>query len=69
MTKQDTRKAVEHMDSTSRKDELLEVKDVCELYHVTQRTVYRWRDAGKLKGRKAGHKWLFTREEVEALLK
>ena len=51
------------------RDELLEVKDVCELYHITQRTVYRWIEAGKLKGKRAGRKWLFTREAVNNLLK
>ena len=50
-------------------DELLEVKDVMEMYHVTRLTVYRWIKAGKLEGRKAGEKWLFTREQVASLLK
>lgn len=49
--------------------ELLEVLDVCEMYHVQRLTVYRWIKNGQLKGKKAGRKWLFTREAVEALLK
>lgn len=49
--------------------DLLEVNDVCDLYHIERRTVYRWIKSGKLKGKKAGRKWLFTREDVEALLK
>ena len=51
------------------RDDLLEVKDVAQMYHVTTRTVYKWMERGKLKGRKAGKKWLFTPEEVAALLK
>lgn len=57
------------MENTTRtRDELLEVKDVCNLYHVEKKTVYRWIAAGKLEGRKAGRKWLFTREAVSAVL-
>ena len=48
--------------------DLLEVKDVCELYHVEKKAVYRWIKTGKLEGRKAGKKWLFTREAVDAML-
>lgn len=48
---------------------LLEVKDVCELYHVDKKTVYRWIKAGRLQGKKAGHKWLFSREAVLAVLR
>ena len=51
------------------RDELLEVKDVMELYHVSRLTVYRWIDAGKLEGKKAGRKWLFTRKAVDAVLR
>ena len=50
-------------------DGLLEVKDVCDLYHVTRRTVYRWIEDGKLRGKKAGRKWLFSREAVISVLK
>ena len=49
--------------------EFLEVWDVVNMYHVQRLTVYRWIKSGKLKGKKAGRKWLFTREEVEAVLK
>lgn len=48
---------------------LLEVKDVCELYHVEKKTVYRWIKSGRLQGKKAGHKWLFSREAVLAVLR
>lgn len=49
--------------------ELLEVRDVCDLYHVDRKTVYRWLKDGKLHGRKAGQKWLFTREAVDGILR
>lgn len=55
-------------DTAKTRDELLEVSDVMELYHVTRRTVYRWIESGQLTGRKAGRRWLFTREAVAAVL-
>ena len=51
------------------RDGLLEVSDVCELYHVDRKTVYRWIKAGTLTGKKAGRKWLFSREAVLAVLR
>ena len=48
---------------------LLEVRDICELYGVSRRTVYRWIKAGKLTGKKAGQKWLFSRESVLGVLR
>ena len=48
--------------------DLLEVADVMELYHVERKTVYRWIKAGRLKGRKAGRKWLFPPEAVADVL-
>lgn len=49
--------------------ETLEIKELCELFHVERRTLYRWIKEGKLHGVKFGRKWLFDRAEVEALLK
>ena len=51
------------------RDDLLEVNDVCELYHVERKTVYRWIKSGRLAGKRAGRKWLFTREAVEGILR
>ena len=45
----------------------LTTEQVCSLYSVTPRTVYRWRDAGKIHGLKAGRRLLFARDEVEAI--
>jgi len=58
------------MESTPKmRDGLLEVKDVCELYHVDKKTVYRWIKSGKLTGKKAGQKWLFSHEAVLGVLR
>ena len=43
------------------------VEEVMALYRVTRRTVYRWKDAGRLHAVKAGRRLMFEREEVEAL--
>lgn len=48
--------------------DLLEVADVMAMYHVERKTVYRWIKSGRLKGRKAGRKWLFTPEAVADVL-
>lgn len=48
---------------------LLEVADVMELYRVDRKTVYRWIKAGRLKGKKAGRKWMFSREAVLDVLR
>lgn len=45
----------------------LTTEDVCETYHVTNRTVYRWRAAGVLQGVKVGRRVLYTPEEVAKL--
>ena len=42
-------------------------EEVMALYHVTSRTVYRWRDAGRIHSVRAGRRLLFERVEVEAL--
>lgn len=45
----------------------LTTEEVTALYHVTTKTVYRWRKAGRLHGIKAGRRLLFDRAEVESL--
>lgn len=44
-------------------------EEICALFHVSRRTVYRWKAAGKLHPVKAGQRNLFIREEVEAMAK
>lgn len=56
------------MTKTSKTPEFLEVWDVVNMYHVDRKTVYRWIKSGRLEGKRAGRKWLFTREAVEAVL-
>lgn len=43
-------------------------EDICDLYHVTRRTVYRWKGTGKLSAHKVGKRLLFDPVEVEALI-
>lgn len=58
------------MKNTERtRPELLTVEDVMKTYHVTRLTVYNWIKAGKLEGKKAGRRWLFTPEAVADMLK
>lgn len=50
------------------RDRYMTAQDVADLYHVTVRTVWRWRDSGKLReAKRAGKAVLFDRVEVEAL--
>lgn len=42
-------------------------EEVCGLYRITRRTLYRWNKAGKLHGVKAGRRLLFDRSEVIGL--
>ena len=48
---------------------LLDVHDVCELYNVSTRTVYRWIESGQLEGKKAGGQWRFSKEAVLKMLR
>lgn len=43
-------------------------EEVMALFRITKRTIYRWRDAGKIHPVKAGRRLLFDREEIDALL-
>ena len=43
-------------------------EEIMALYHVCRKTVYRWNDAGKLHGIKAGRRLMFDRAEVESLV-
>lgn len=47
-------------------DRYMTTEEVCRLYKVTPRTVYRWRANGQLSGVKVGRRVLFERSEVEA---
>lgn len=45
------------------------LEEVAAYFHCSKRTVYRWLADGKLKGAKAGRRWLFDFDEVHKLLK
>ena len=53
---------------TTEHGNFLTTEEVCELYKITRRTVYRWQRAGKLHGVKAGRRLLFNPAEVLQLL-
>lgn len=46
----------------------LTTEEVCDLYRISRRTVYRWQQAGKLHGVKVGRRLLFNPLEVMDLL-
>ncbi|MCL4559111.1 MAG: PocR ligand-binding domain-containing protein [Chloroflexi bacterium] len=49
-------------------DDLLTTRQVQEILKVDRITIYRMLQDGRLKGRKIGQQWRFTRQEVEHLL-
>lgn len=52
----------------SKEQEYLTTEDVCERFHVSRVTVYRWKQAGLLStGKKVGTRYLFTPQEIEEL--
>lgn len=51
--------------STTDAERYMTTEDICAMYHVTRRSVYRWRAAGKLPGVKVGRRVLYAREDVE----
>lgn len=48
-------------------DQNITTNDICQRFRVTRRSVYRWRNAGLLKGHKLGRHIVYSTEEVEAL--
>ena len=49
--------------------EVYTIKQVAYIFSVTERTVNNWMKEGKLKGKKIGGKWRFTKEELERFVK
>lgn len=50
-------------------DELLTVKQVAEIFSVSERTIWRWEQAGIIKAVRIGKRTVrFSRSSVEALL-
>lgn len=50
-------------------DQMLTPAQVAERLQVTERTVYRWLDAGELKGVKLGRLWRIKEEALDSFLK
>lgn len=51
-------------------DVYMTAREVEELFHVSQKTLYRWRKAGILKGGvKVGREYRYPTKEVQALLR
>ena len=46
----------------------LTVEQVAEITRVTKQTVYGWIRTGRLRGMKAGRRWLTTRGELERFI-
>ena len=42
-------------------------EEVMAMFRITKRTIYRWRDSGKIHPVKAGRRLLFDRGEIDAL--
>ena len=51
------------------KKEFLIVEDIMKMFNVSQRTVYRWAESGKLPGARLGRRWRFDRTEIMNLIK
>lgn len=48
-------------------ERLYSKSDAASYLGVSERTIDRWVDAGRLKGRKLGKSWRFTRAQLDAL--
>lgn len=47
-----------------KKDEILEVDDVCRMFGVTRTTVYEWRRSGKVNSYQRGRRVYFKKAEL-----
>jgi excisionase family DNA binding protein len=48
--------------------EYLTSREVCKLLRITRNTLQNWLNAGKIKGKLVGNKYLFRSEDVRRLL-
>lgn len=48
--------------------ETLTSREVLDILKISRSTLHLWLKAGKLKGYKVGRRWLFKRDEIEALV-
>ena len=49
--------------------EIMDVKEVQERLHVSERTIFRMIKSGDLKGFKAGREWRFEESDIENFIK
>ncbi len=47
----------------------MRVSEARQVLDVSEWTVYRWIQSGKLRSARPGHRWLVLREDVENMLK
>lgn len=46
---------------------LLNVNHISLIFEVSPLTVRKWAEQGSIKGRKAGHKWMFEKENIRSM--
>ena len=46
---------------------LLDVNYMSLIFKVSELTVRRWAEQGKIEGRKTGHKWMFDKEHIRSM--
>lgn len=44
------------------------VQEAGQVLRISDKTVYRWIQSGKIKGRKVGQKWLISRQEINRVM-
>ena len=54
--------------SEKRKPTIYTLHEVEEILNVTQRTLYRWIDSGKIKAFKAGRTWRISEEALQEFI-
>ena len=55
-------------DTAKAKLQLYDAKEVMELLRITPKTLYNWRQKGKLKGSFIGGKYLYKKQDVEKII-
>jgi excisionase family DNA binding protein len=48
--------------------ELLDVKQVCDILHLSERTIFRLIERKELKGFKAGREWRFEQKDIDEFI-
>jgi excisionase family DNA binding protein len=48
-----------------KKEKLYTVEETCEIFNISVGTLHNWRNAGKIKSVKVGHRPLFPQDEID----